>query len=477
MKINEQLKYANKLFRSGNFQEALGYYYGLRARNYLSPDLDSILQNNIERCEKLIYSINGNDRITLNDFVKNISSRHNLDSSLLNDMESLPLVSVIVTTHNDKENLPRSLNSLLNQIYVNLEIIVVDDASDDGTNEMMVEYVKKYSNVHYYRLSCNLGTYFAKNYGIQQSHGDYLFFQDSDDISHRHRIFICMEKFLKHDTLKVVNCEYSRFDVDNMIIRVNYALSRFGRITLGIRRSVISDIGYFNCTTKASDDEFYRRLVRCYNGTDFICGVNDSLYYALYRENSLFSDMVESSANNNILQKIDSDRQAYVSAFNKIHLEIPCEDYASYFSFPRIFDAIPVAKSFSRLANPNYSVMLGIFIGVDVNWNLVKQAINLLKLQCDRMIVFYAEENTRMPELRNVDVLKYRPELCRRDIKEIISGLFQGEFPEFYWISFKLGENSLIDYVNCQLKKIIKIKSNNAQKIDELSCHSDFLNG
>lgn len=475
MKINEQLKYANKLFRNGNFQEALGCYYDLRARNYLSPYLDSMLQNNIERCEKLIYSINCNDRITLNDFVKDISSKHNLDSKILDVLESLPLVSVVVTTYNDKGNLPRALNSLLNQIYANLEIIVVDDASNDGTDEMMKEYVNKHNNVHYYRLSCNLGTYFAKNYGIQQSRGDYLFFQDSDDISHQHRIFLCMEKFLEDDTLKVVNCEYSRFDANDNIIRVNYALSRFGRITLGIKRGVISDIGYFNCTTKASDDEFYRRLVRYYNGTSFICGINHPLYYALYRENSLFSDMVASSANNNILQKIDSDRQAYVNAFNKIHLEIPCEHYVDYFYFPRIFNAIPVAKSFSLLANPNHPVVLGVFISIDVNWSIVEESINLLKLQCDRVIIFYPETSIRILELSNVDVLKYGTQISPIDIKKIISDLFQGEFPEFYWISFKLGKNSVIDYVNCQLKKIIKIKSNNAQKIDELSCHSDYL--
>lgn len=464
------------LFRRGDIREALGYYYNLRASNYFSPYLDSILQNNIERCEKLIYSINASDSIALNDFIQNISSMHNLSSNLLNDLKSLPLVSVIVTTYNDKENLPRSLNSLLDQIYANLEIIVVDDASDDGTDEMMKEYIKKYSNVHYYRLSCNLGTYFAKNYGIQKSTGEYLFFQDSDDISHQYRIFICMEEFLKHNTLQVVNCEYSRFDINDKIIRVNYALSRFGRITLGIKRSVISDIGYFNCTTKASDDEFYRRLVRYYNGTNFICGINYSLYYALYRENSLFSDMVESSVDNNILQKIDSDRRAYVSAFNKIHLEVPCERYADYFSFPRIFDAIPVTASFSRLANPNHPVILGVFIDLDIDWNIVKESINSLESQCNRMIIFCHEKNIRMPELSNVDVLKYSPELCSRDIKEIISGLFKDEFTDFYWISFKLGKSSLIDYVNCQLKKIIKTKTNEAKKINELSCYSDFLN-
>ena len=89
------------------------------------------------------------------------------------------LVSVVIPTHNREDMIKRAIDSVLNQTYSNLEVIVVDDASTDNTEEIVNGYHD--SRV---RLICQKvrgGANKARNIGIKNSKGGYIAFQDSDD--------------------------------------------------------------------------------------------------------------------------------------------------------------------------------------------------------------------------------------------------------------------------------------------------------
>jgi len=89
-------------------------------------------------------------------------------------------ISVIIPSYNRKEFLPRVIKSTLGQTYQNLEIIVVDDGSTDGTEEVMVRY-KKNELIKYLKLDANQGVHNARNKGLESATGDYICFIDSDD--------------------------------------------------------------------------------------------------------------------------------------------------------------------------------------------------------------------------------------------------------------------------------------------------------
>lgn len=102
------------------------------------------------------------------------------------DDKPLPLVSAVITTHNRKELLMKALQSVLNQSYSNLEIIVVDDASDDGTRECMEDYLRQNAGslrfpVDYIYNAEGGGGNHARNTGILKSSGKYVAFLDDDD--------------------------------------------------------------------------------------------------------------------------------------------------------------------------------------------------------------------------------------------------------------------------------------------------------
>ena len=90
------------------------------------------------------------------------------------------LVTVVVPVYNVEKYLDRCVNSIVNQTYRNLEIILVDDGSPDNCPAMCDEWAKKDSRIRVIHKQ-NEGQGVARNVGIENATGDYIYFMDSDD--------------------------------------------------------------------------------------------------------------------------------------------------------------------------------------------------------------------------------------------------------------------------------------------------------
>lgn len=101
--------------------------------------------------------------------------------------EAKPLISAVVTTHNRLKLLPRALDSVAAQTYPNLELVVVDDGSDEDAG-FIVEQYKQRMPVRFIRNSKPLGACRARNIGIEAAKGDYIAGLDDDDEWHPERI-------------------------------------------------------------------------------------------------------------------------------------------------------------------------------------------------------------------------------------------------------------------------------------------------
>ena len=91
-----------------------------------------------------------------------------------------PLISVIVPVYDVEKYLPKCLDSLLAQTWRNLEIIVVDDGSPDGSWDIMQDYARRDSRIQLRRQK-NGGLSAARNAGLELARGEWIGFMDSDD--------------------------------------------------------------------------------------------------------------------------------------------------------------------------------------------------------------------------------------------------------------------------------------------------------
>lgn len=235
-------------------------------------------------------------------------------------MESL--LSIIIPVYNTEKYLHRCLESVINQTYKNLEIIIVDDGSTDLSVSICKEIEKKDSRVTVIS-NCDKGTSSARNFGISKAEGEYITFVDSDDyleldayekalknIRDCDAIFfgyyedyenlkykktfcpICTGEVGKYDA--IYNCI---FPYDN-----NYFTSVFNKV---FKREKVKDL-LFDKTVIVGEDEIW--LVQATLRLSKIALYNEPLYYYVQRPNSTLRS----------IEKISRDWLSQVEAKEKV---------------------------------------------------------------------------------------------------------------------------------------------------------------
>lgn len=116
----------------------------------------------------------------------------------------LPVVSVVVAVYNMREHIRQCVESVLNQSFPHLELILVDDASTDGTVEILHEYEQCDGRVRLIRREANGGAQLARNDGIAVSRGKYIITVDHDDMLERDALRLAVETFRRHEGLQCV---------------------------------------------------------------------------------------------------------------------------------------------------------------------------------------------------------------------------------------------------------------------------------
>ena len=127
------------------------------------------------------------------------------------------LISVIIPVYNGEKYLSECLESVLNQTYQNLEIIIVNDGSTDNTKSIVEDYSRRDSRILLLNNEESRGVSEARNYGIKTSNGNYICFIDADDVVKND--FIEKIFFKMDDDTDVVCCGYYEVqdNIDNIL--------------------------------------------------------------------------------------------------------------------------------------------------------------------------------------------------------------------------------------------------------------------
>lgn len=234
-------------------------------------------------------------------------------------MSSSPLVSILVPLYNAEKYFVETLDSLLAQTYQNIEIIIVDDGSTDGSLSIARKYEKLHQNIKVYTQK-NSGAAAARNRAFKESKGDYIQYFDADDIMHPDKISAQMDGLrafgFQEDIVATGKCmrfyntiENSTYlkksiekDYDDTLtflkeawINSEYFIGQSWLIT----RKLNDKIGGWNTDLTFNDDgEFFTRVT--YNASKIIYIEDSIVYYRQDNEYSISSDFSLKSVRSHI---------------------------------------------------------------------------------------------------------------------------------------------------------------------------------
>lgn len=187
-----------------------------------------------------------------------------------------PTVSVLMAVYNTPENfINSSIASIIGQSLQDLELVIIDDGSDESTSCLLRAWAKQDPRIRLHKLPTNVGLTKALNIGLQLVKGTYVARQDSDDISSNNRL-ASQKRFLEsHPEFDAAGTDTLLIDsVGNPIgsVKIDPALENLAQRNLLVhgsmifRRSVFNELGGYNETMKlAQDYELYLRMLRKHN--------------------------------------------------------------------------------------------------------------------------------------------------------------------------------------------------------------------
>lgn len=117
------------------------------------------------------------------------------------------LISIIIPVYNGEDTVFSCVNSVLQQSYKNIEIIIIDDGSDDGTYAVCKEKFLNENKVKIYRQKENRGVSAARNKGLALAQGDYIIFCDADDTMQENMLEVLLT-YAMADGADIVCCAY-----------------------------------------------------------------------------------------------------------------------------------------------------------------------------------------------------------------------------------------------------------------------------
>ncbi len=116
------------------------------------------------------------------------------------------MISVIIPVFNSKQYLRRCINSVILQTYGDLEIVLVDDGSTDGSGNLCDEFAASNASIKVFHTA-NQGASLARRFGLEQASGEYVTFVDSDDYVEDDYLEM-LYKAMNQDDVKISACDY-----------------------------------------------------------------------------------------------------------------------------------------------------------------------------------------------------------------------------------------------------------------------------
>jgi len=302
-----------------------------------------------------------------------------------------PLVSIIVPVYNAAKYIELALWSLVRQDYVNIEIIVVDDGSTDGSDIIVSNFAKVHTSVHLFSQE-NQGACVARNRGYLEAKGKYIQYFDADDLLSPNKISEQVALLIGQPSTTIASSSFCRFDTDistvcpkKQVIDKDYDNSLdwlidslhgkgMGQTSIWLlHRDICERIGPWDeSLRKNQDGDYFTRAI--INSTRIVYAERALVYYRS-TQNSISKDSTWIAAESSLrsLEKYEK----YATAFGEIDERLKNAFAHSFLIFiqyyyPRHVDLLERAErniirlgySLNSFNGPGILHLMGKFIGM-----------------------------------------------------------------------------------------------------------------
>lgn len=198
-------------------------------------------------------------------------------------MQNLPLVSVICLCYNHEKFVEKTLNSVLEQTYSNIELIIIDDFSTDKSKEVIEKWLKNHPNIQFIANDKNLGNTKTFNKAVKFAKGDYIIDLAADDVLLEHCIATQIETFSNsnYKNLGIVYGNVSIIDENNNFLHYYYTENEYPQsgdiykmvisrstkicsVSAMIKKEVFEKVGFYNEKLAYEDLDLWVRASRIF---------------------------------------------------------------------------------------------------------------------------------------------------------------------------------------------------------------------
>lgn len=217
-------------------------------------------------------------------------------------------ISVIVAAYNIEQYISKCLDSIINQTYKNLEIIIVDDGSSDGTGRIVDEYAIIDSRIVVIHKE-NGGVSSARNRGIDIATGDYIGFVDGDDTIEADMYEMLINNAIKYDA-DISHCGYKLVEKNKETL-----IHGSGEIIIQDRKKGILDLMDGSVVEPGICNKIFKKDIIENVRLDESLKINEDLYFNILLFNNAFKSVFEDKAKYNYIKR---DGSATTSKMNDI---------------------------------------------------------------------------------------------------------------------------------------------------------------
>ena len=187
-----------------------------------------------------------------------------------------PIVTVVMSVFNEEKTISRAIESIIEQVFYDWEMIIIDDASSDSTSDILKNYTKKDERINFICNEKNLGLAASLNRGIRLARGKYIARMDADDFSYRERLKKQIDFLEKNQDIDVLGTGAELIDKDGAhlsymlmpehhqeICNIIHKKNPFFHSSVVMKKEFINRAGGYNeRLRKAQDYELWGRM--CY---------------------------------------------------------------------------------------------------------------------------------------------------------------------------------------------------------------------